>query len=105
MQGKVSLKQDAAFSVYVGVDVCKDWLAYHGQWRLTGARTCSTVPLASASRTSGTGRVSDSGLRATWIASGNGQISPFIDCDSMAPEPRSIFGVVHVLITWVLGIS
>jgi hypothetical protein len=34
-----------------------------------------------------------------------GQISPFIDCDSMAPEPRSIFGVVHVLIMWVLGIS
>jgi transposase len=29
MQGKVSSKQDAASSVYVGVDVCKEWLDIH----------------------------------------------------------------------------
>jgi hypothetical protein len=29
MQGKVSSKQDAACSVYVGVDVCKEWLDIH----------------------------------------------------------------------------
>jgi hypothetical protein len=88
---------------------------------MTGAGTCSIVRPASASPTPKTelcrrGRLEHERHDESWdpgwlIANRLGsppvttQIPPFIDCDSMAPERWSTFGVAHVLIMWVLGIS
>ena len=48
---------------------------------------------------------SDANCVRAWISPVTTQIPPFIDCDLMTPEPRRIFGVAHVLIMWVLGVS